>query len=196
MVKKNPADQYTAFPSYRTLQLSAREFTDEKIPGIPSFFPVTGKVSNDKNEPLAGATVTLKGTSKSVLTNEDGSFTIDAVKGNVLVISSVGYREMEVTVGDEGTPLNLTMVLNDNDLDEVVVIGYGTTKRRDLTGSIVSVKPKEITARPGPNPMESLQGRVAGLDITRTSGQPGAGINIQLRGTQIIHCQRQSIVYH
>jgi TonB-linked SusC/RagA family outer membrane protein len=64
------------------------------------------------------------------------------------------------------------------------VIGYGTTKRRDLTGAIVSVKPEEITARPGPNPMESLQGRVAGLDITRVSGQPGAPINIQLRGTR------------
>src|SRR4030095_1859737 len=71
-----------------------------------------------------------------------------------------------------------------NKLEEIVVVGYGTTKRRDLTGSIVSVKSEEITARPGPNPMESLQGRVAGLDITRSSGQPGAGINMQLRGTR------------
>jgi TonB-dependent SusC/RagA subfamily outer membrane receptor len=71
-----------------------------------------------------------------------------------------------------------------NKLEDVVVVGYGSTKRRDLTGAIVSVKSDEITARPGPNPMESLQGRVAGLDITRTSGQPGAGVNIQLRGTR------------
>jgi TonB-linked SusC/RagA family outer membrane protein len=167
-----------------TLQLSAKEIRHEKIPPVPSFFPVTGKISNDKNEPLAGATVSIKGTQKSVMTDQNGSFTIDAIKGDVLVISSVGYHELEVTVGDQGTSLNATLERNDQALDEVVVVGYGTSKRRDLTGSIVSVKSKEITARPGPNPMESLQGRVAGLDITRTSGQPGAGINIQLRGTR------------
>ncbi|MES2775555.1 MAG: TonB-dependent receptor [Bacteroidota bacterium] len=146
--------------------------------------PVTGTIHNDKNEPLAGATVTVKGTQNSVMTDTKGSFTIEAVKGNVLVISSVGFSDFEVTVGDQNTPLNITLEVSERALDEVVVVGYGTSKRRDLTGSIVSVKPKEITARPGPNAMESLQGRVAGLDITRTSGQPGAGVNIQLRGTR------------
>ena len=167
-----------------SLQLSAGEDTGEKMPTTSHFFPVTGKIINDKNEPLVGATVTVKGSKNSVITDLAGSFTIDAAKGDVLVISSVGYREMEVRVGDQGAVVNVTLELNDRSLDEVVVIGFGATKRRDLTGSIVSVKPKEITARPGPNPMESLQGRVAGLDITRTSGQPGAGVNIQLRGTR------------
>lgn len=167
-----------------SLRLSAGEGTPGHSRHLPPFFPVTGKIINDKNEPLAGATVSIKGTQQSVITDRNGSFIIDAVKGNVLVISSVGYREMEVTVGDEGTAVNVTLELIDRSLDEVVIIGYGATKRRDLTGSIVSVKPKEITARPGPNPMESLQGRVAGLDITRSSGQPGAGVNIELRGTR------------
>jgi TonB-linked SusC/RagA family outer membrane protein len=167
-----------------SLRLSAGEGTPGKVPHTPPFFPVTGKIINDKNEPLVGATVTVKGTRNSVVTDQSGTFRIEAEKGNVLVISSVGYREMEVSVGDQGDALNVTLELTDRSLDEVVVIGYGTTKRRDLTGSIVSVKPKEITARPGPNAMESLQGRVAGLDITRTSGQPGAGVNIQLRGTR------------
>src|SRR5258705_2432201 len=167
-----------------SLRLSAAEGTHEKMPHPPPLFPVTGKIINDKNEPLVGATVTVKGTRNSVVTNQTGSFTIEAEKGNVLVISSVGYREMEVKVGDQGTALNVALELINRSLDEVVVIGYGTTKRRDLTGSIVSIKSKEITARPGPNALESLQGRVAGLDITRTSGQPGAGVNIQLRGTR------------
>jgi len=171
-------------PIFISLQLSAEGGAHEKTPPLPSFFPVTGKIINNKNEPLAGATVTVKGTGNSVVTDQAGSFTIDAVKGNLLVISSVGYREIEVRVGDQGAALNVTLELVDRSLDEVVVVGYGTTKRRDLTGAISSVKPKEITARPGPNPMESLQGRVAGLDITRTSGQPGAGVNIQLRGTR------------
>lgn len=145
---------------------------------------VTGTIKTALGEPLTAATVTVKGTQKSVTAGENGSFTIDATKGNVLVISSVGYRSLEVKVSDAGKALNITLELADRSLDEVVVVGYGTTKRRDLTGSIVSIKPKEITARPGPNPMESLQGRVAGLDITRTSGQAGAGVNIQLRGTR------------
>lgn len=167
-----------------TLRLSAEEGTPDHRRPISSFFPVTGKITNNKNEPLVGATVTVKGTNKSVMTDQTGSFTIDAAKGDVLVVSSVGYGEVEVRVGDQGTAVNATLEVSDRSLDEVVIIGYGATKRRDLTGSIVSVKPKEITARPGPNAMESLQGRVAGLDITRTSGQPGAGVNIQLRGTR------------
>jgi outer membrane receptor protein involved in Fe transport len=145
---------------------------------------ITGSVKNQTGEPLARATVTLKGTQNTVVTDQNGSFTINAIKGNVLVISSVGYRDIEVKVGDQGMALNVTLNLTNNALDEVVVIGYGTTKRRDLTGAIVTVKPAEITARPGPNAMESLQGRVAGLDITRVSGQPGAGVNIQLRGSR------------
>ncbi len=145
---------------------------------------ITGSIKNAAGEPVPGATITVKGTANSAATSPAGLFTIDAVKGNVLVITSVGYRSTEVKVTDKGTALNLTLELADRSMDEVVVIGYGSTKKRDLTGSIVSIKPREITARPGPNAMESLQGRVAGLDITRTSGQPGAGVNIQLRGTR------------
>lgn len=166
------------------LQVRANERTNEKNAFIPAFFPVRGTIINDKKEPLGGATVTVKGTSNSVVTDQSGSFTINAVKGNVLVISSVGYQQLELKVGNEGVALNATLRLIDRALDEVVVIGYGTTKRSDLTGAVVSIKKEEITARPGPNPMESLQGRVAGLDITRSSGQPGAPVNMQLRGTR------------
>jgi TonB-linked SusC/RagA family outer membrane protein len=148
---------------------------------------VTGKVVQQNNEPLQGVTVNVKGTDRSTTTGSDGSFSITVPNDKViLVFSYVGYVSQEMSVFRPG-PYNVTMVPGTNKLDEVVVVGYGTTKRRDVTGSIVSVKPEEITARPGPNPMESLQGRVAGLDITRTSGQPGAGINIQLRGKRSIN---------
>lgn len=146
---------------------------------------LSGRVfSADDNEPLPGATVKVKGSSNSAVTDQNGSFIINAVKGDVLVISFIGYVETELRVVDENVALNIKLQPGDNSLNEVVVVGYGTTKRRDLTGSIVSVKPEEITARPGPNPMESLQGRVAGLDISRSSGQPGEGVNIQLRGNR------------
>lgn len=146
---------------------------------------VTGKVLHQQTkEPMQGVTVNVKGTGTSVITTADGSFSITVPDSRtVLVFTYVGFTTQELLPGKTGA-LSIEMVPGENKLDEVIVVGYGTTKRRDLTGAIVSVKPDEITARPGPNPMESLQGRVAGMDITRTSGQPGAGINIQLRGTR------------
>lgn len=148
---------------------------------------VTGKVVQQQtNEPLQGVTVNVKGTDRSTTTGADGSFSINVPDNkSVLVFSYVGFISQELGTSQSG-PFTVVMLPGSNKLDEVVVIGYGSTKRRDLTGAIVSVKPDEIVARPGPNPMESLQGRVAGLDITRTSGQPGASINIQLRGNRSI----------
>jgi TonB-linked SusC/RagA family outer membrane protein len=146
---------------------------------------VTGKVVHQQtNEPMQGVTVSVKGTTRSTLTGVDGSFSI-SVPGNqsVLIFSNVGFASREVVMDQSGS-YNVALTPGENKLDEVVVIGFGATKRRDLTGSVVSIKPAEITARPGPNPMESLQGRVAGLDITRSSGQPGAPVNLQLRGTR------------
>ena len=146
---------------------------------------VTGKVVHQQtNEPLQGVTVNVKGTNRSTSTGADGSFSISVPNNQaVLVFSSVGFASQEMAADRSGS-YTVAMTPGANKLDEIVVVGYGTTKRRDVTGAIVSVKPEEITARPGPNPMESLQGRVAGLDITRSSGQPGAAINIQLRGTR------------
>jgi TonB-linked SusC/RagA family outer membrane protein len=146
---------------------------------------VTGKVIHQQtNEPIQGVTVNVKGTDNSTSTGSDGSFSISVPNNQaVLVFSYVGFASQEIGLARPG-PYTIAMTPGTNKLDEVVVVGYGTSKRRDLTGAIVSVKSEEITARPGPNPMESLQGRVAGLDITRSSGQPGAEINIQLRGTR------------
>ena len=146
---------------------------------------VIGKVIHQQTkEPMQGVTVNVKGTDRSTVTGADGNFSISVPNNQaVLVFSYVGFASQEIVLKGSGD-YTVTMTPGENKLDEVVVVGYGTTKRRDLTGAIVSVKPAEITSRPGPNPMESLQGRVAGLDITRTSGQPGAPLNIQLRGTR------------
>jgi TonB-linked SusC/RagA family outer membrane protein len=146
---------------------------------------VTGKVIHQQtNEPMQAVTVNVKGTDISTSTGADGSFSISVPNNQaILVFSYVGFASQEMGLARPG-PYTVAMMPGTNKLDEVVVVGYGTSKRRDLTGAIVSIKSEEITARPGPNPMESLQGRVAGLDITRSSGQPGAGVNMQLRGTR------------
>ena len=155
------------------------------ISAIAQSKTVTGKITDQSTgRPIEGVDITVKGTTTTVVTNAEGSFSISIPSNeSVLVISYVGYGTQEITVGAQST-ISISMSNTQKKLDEIVVIGYGSIKRRDLTGAITSVKPDEITARPGPNPMESLQGRVAGLDITRTSGQPGAPVNIQLRGTR------------
>ncbi|MGN6181824.1 MAG: SusC/RagA family TonB-linked outer membrane protein, partial [Mucilaginibacter sp.] len=145
---------------------------------------VKGTVTDNKGEPIPGATVRDKNTGKAVATNLNGQFTISAASSSdVLVISFIGLKTQEVALNNQ-TNIKVILEPATSDLDEVVVVGYGTQKKRDLTGAVSTVKPAEITARPGPDPMESLQGRVPGLDITRTSGQAGAGVNIQLRGNR------------
>lgn len=145
---------------------------------------VKGIVTDSKGLPIPGATVKDKNTGKSVAANVNGAFTITAASGSdVLVISFIGYKTQEVAVNNR-TNITISLTEVNLDLNEVVVVGFGTTKKRDLTGSVASVKSEDIVARPGPDPMESLQGRVPGLDITRSSGQAGAGVNIQLRGNR------------
>lgn len=145
---------------------------------------IKGTVVDSKGAPIPGANIKVKNNPNAVATNANGEFTITAASGSdVLVVSFIGYKTQEVPVNNQ-TSIKITLEELNSELNEVVVIGFGTQRKRDLTGSIVSIEAEEITARPGPDPMESLQGRVPGLDITRTSGQAGAGVNIQLRGNR------------
>ncbi len=147
-----------------------------------STLKISGRVTNN-GEPLPGANIILKGTKTKTSTDLNGRFSIQAPLNSVLQISFIGMDTRDITV-KSAAALNIELKTQGLAMDEVVVVGFGVSKKRDLTGSVVSVKSDEITARPGPNPMESLQGRVAGLDITRSSGQAGAGVNLQLRGTR------------
>ncbi|MFT4095067.1 MAG: TonB-dependent receptor [Niabella sp.] len=144
---------------------------------------ITGTVTDITGVPLVNVSVSVKGSQVGTVTDAAGRFSVNADQGDTLVISNVGYETQEIVMG---AAIDLKIILKavDAKMDEVVVIGYGISKRRDLTGAVVSVKSEDITARPGPNPMEALQGKVAGLDITRSSGQAGAGVNMQLRGNR------------
>tara|TARA_R110002049_G_scaffold211595_1_gene382547 strand:+ start:2179 stop:5232 length:3054 start_codon:yes stop_codon:yes gene_type:complete len=140
---------------------------------------VSGTVIAD-GQPLPGATVLLKGTSQGTSTDFDGNFSIVADAQSILVISYIGYSTKEVRVGNQ-TQINVTLE-QDNKLDEVVIIGYGTQRKSDLTGSVSSVSAEDITAVPVSRVDQALQGRAAGVQVTQTSGAPGAGTSIRIRG--------------
>ncbi|WP_394707692.1 SusC/RagA family TonB-linked outer membrane protein [uncultured Bacteroides sp.] len=145
---------------------------------------VRGIIIDERGEPLIGVSVLVKGTSSGTITDINGQFSLKLTNGNKeLVISYIGYHTQTIEVGAK-TSFSIQMKPDTKTLDEVVVIGYGTVKKRDLTGAVTSIKSSDITQTPASNPMEALQGKVAGLDITKSSGQAGSGVNIQLRGTR------------
>nr|WP_297915427.1 TonB-dependent receptor [uncultured Allomuricauda sp.] len=140
---------------------------------------ITGTVS-DSDGPLAGASVVVKGTINGVSTDFDGNFSIEAGPSDVLLISYIGYTPKEIPVGDQ-TQIDVNLEAG-NKLDEVVVIGYGTQRKSDLTGSVSSVSSEEITQIPTSRVDQVLQGRAAGVQVTQASGAPGAGTAIRVRG--------------
>ena len=144
--------------------------------------PVKGTILDEFGEPMIGVSVVIKGSSTGTITNLDGEFTLDAPADATLHISYIGYLAQDVKASAQ--PLRIVLQPDNQMLDEVVVIGYGTVKKRDLTGAVSSVKTEDLTIAPVSNPLEALQGQVAGLDITRSSGAAGSGVSIQLRGTR------------
>lgn len=146
---------------------------------------VTGTVTDANGEPVIGASVIVEGTTTGTTTGVDGQYSLSVPQKATLVVSYLGYKDQKIVVGNQ-TMVNVTMAEDAAALDEVVVIGYGTMKKRDLTGAVSSVKSDVVKLTPSSNPMESLQGRIAGLDITKSSGQAGSGVSMQLRGTRSI----------
>ncbi|MGV3559357.1 SusC/RagA family TonB-linked outer membrane protein [Larkinella arboricola] len=148
---------------------------------------VKGVVSDDKGNTLPGATVSVKGTTQGTTTDVEGRFSINMPDGNnVLVISFIGMKTQEVQVGNQ-TNLTITLVSNDQSLDEVVVIGYGTAKRSDVTSSITTVKAAELKDIPAAGVDQLLQGKAAGVTVTSNGGQPGGGVSVKVRGVTSIN---------
>ncbi|MEO5564306.1 MAG: TonB-dependent receptor [Chitinophagaceae bacterium] len=147
---------------------------------------VRGKITNDKGDPMAGVSIGVKGLKTGTTTSNDGSYEITVPdEGAVLVISFVGYATKEIKVGNQQN-ISIRLGLQDSQLSDVVVIGYGTVRKRDLTGSVVSLKGDDLKEVPSGNPLDAAQGKIAGADITRSSGQAGSGINIRIRGNRSI----------
>lgn len=144
---------------------------------------VTGVVTTDKDgKALSGVSVLVKGSASGASTNSEGAYSIKVPNGNVaLVFSFVGYSSQEVQVKNK-TVLDVTLNALNTALDEVVVIGYGTQKKKDMTGAVSSVKAKDLVISSGPEIGNMLKGKVAGLTIRQNSAQPGGGLDILVRG--------------
>lgn len=130
---------------------------------------------------MIGVSVLIKGTTQGTVTDLDGNFTLEISAGATLVISYVGYKTQEIKVGNQ-QKLSITVEADNKLLDEVVVVGYGVVKKSDLTGSVGSVKSETISAKGATSVVESLQGQVAGVNISQSSSRAGDGFNIQIRG--------------
>ena len=146
---------------------------------------VTGKVTGTNGEVVTGASVTVKGTSQGTLTDGKGQYSIPVTdKNTVLVFSSIGYSQVEQPVNGQAS-ININLAFAAASQESVVVIGYGTASKRDLTGSIVKISGKEVADKPNSNPIASLQSKVAGLSVVN-NGTPGASPDIRIRGTASI----------
>jgi TonB-linked SusC/RagA family outer membrane protein len=149
--------------------------------------PVTGKVVDSKGAGLPGVTVLVKGTTNGTSTGADGNFTIQAPENSVLVFSFVGYTKQELPVSGAASGLTVTLAESAQSLNDVVVIGYGTARKSDLTGAVASVNSAQLTQVATSDAVQALQGRVAGVEVTSNSGQPGSGTRIRVRGVGTIN---------
>jgi TonB-linked SusC/RagA family outer membrane protein len=149
----------------------------------PEKIPVTGKVVSDKGGPLGGATIRVKGTAIGIATDSTGAFTINVESGATLIVSFLGYQTVEIPVGGR-TSLNIVLQATTAELNEVVVVGYGSQKKIDLTGSVATLNgDKDLSWKPVGQVSEALQGTVSGLTVTQGSGQPGSDQGtIRIRG--------------
>ena len=141
---------------------------------------VTGKVVDEQNEPVVGATVQVEGTTNGTATNVDGQFTLEVNSGARLRFSYVGFKTLTIKAVNG---MKVTMQEDANTLNEVVTIGYGSVKRKDVTTAVSSVSTKDLEKRPIVSALQGMQGMAAGLQISQANGQPGASPTIRVRGT-------------
>ncbi|HWB93984.1 MAG TPA: SusC/RagA family TonB-linked outer membrane protein [Puia sp.] len=147
---------------------------------------ITGKITDDKGVPIQGATVAVKGSKAGVSTGTDGSFTLSVpTTATTIMVSSVGFASQEVSIAGQ-TFVTVSLVNSSQGLNEVVVVGYGTARKKDLTGSVSAVTAKDFNKGIVAAPDQLLTGKVAGLEVTVNSGQPGAATTVKIRGNNSI----------
>jgi len=164
----------------------------ELIPEIDK--TVRGKVTNEKGEPLVGVTILEKGKLNGTSTNEKGEFTLSLINEKAtLVITSTGYEGTEISVENKST-VKIKLISTAKTLDDIVVIGYGTVKKSDLTGSVSKVKLENAAQQTSSSYEQLLQGKASGVNITQNSGDPGSGITFNIRGTTSLGSNQPLIV--
>ncbi len=152
---------------------------------------VTGVVKDNMGEGVIGANVVVKGTTNGTITDFDGNFTLTANKGDIIVISFIGYQPQELPAA-----ANMNVILKDDSqlLDDVVVIGYGTVKKDDATGSVTAIKPDKISKGITTSPQDMITGKIAGVNVVSTGGTPGAGATIRVRGGSSLNASNDPLI--
>ncbi|MFN4000383.1 SusC/RagA family TonB-linked outer membrane protein [Algoriphagus sp.] len=153
---------------------------------------VTGTVSDETGSALPGVTILLKGTTTGTTTDLDGKYSISGPANGVLVFSFIGYNPIEETIGNRGQ-INVSLRPDLSDLEEVIVVGYGTVKKSQLTGAISSVGTKEIQELPITDARQALQGRAAGVDVTQAGSKPGSAPQVRIRGRRSFNASNEPL---
>ena len=155
---------------------------------------VAGRVtSRDNNEGLPGVTVLQKGSNNGVSSNTDGSFTLTVPAGSTLVFSAIGYITQELPVTGATSTISVVLATDAKSLDEVVVVGYGTQRKRDVTGSVSSISAQDVAETPITRADQIIQGRVSGVQVTQTNAEPGGNVSIRIRGTNSINAGNEPL---
>jgi TonB-linked SusC/RagA family outer membrane protein len=155
------------------------------VTGFAQDVPISGKVTDSKGAGLPGAAITVKGTSKGSNTDVEGNYQVSAPANSTLTFSSIGFETKEVVAGNKSV-INVSLSEDVKALEEVVVVGYGTVKKKDATGAVSVLGSKDFQKGIVTSPEQLMQGRVAGVQITQSSGEPGGGINVRIRGTSSV----------
>ena len=152
---------------------------------------VNGVVKDKTGETVIGASVVIKGTTVGTITDFDGNFSLQANKGDIIVISFIGYKTQELPA-----EANMNVIMSDDSelLDEVVVIGYGSVKKSDLSGSVVAIEAEEINRGAVTSPQELMQGKVPGLSVTSGDGGPGSGSTIRIRSGASLNASNDPLI--
>ncbi|WP_255501772.1 SusC/RagA family TonB-linked outer membrane protein [Olivibacter sp. SDN3] len=172
IVKEKPKIAETAFAEAQSLS-------------TPKQQTVSGVVTDSIGQTLSGVSVVVKSSGRGTSTDAEGRYAIDVAPGEILIFKSVGYVTQEITTESQ-TRLDLVLTAEFLGLDEVVVIGYGTVRKADLTGSVSQVKPEEIKSFPTANVLQALSGRAAGVQVRQASGAPGSTMDVRIRGNNSI----------
>ena len=151
---------------------------------------LSGSISSEDG-PLPGATIIIKGTNNGTTSDFDGNFLINANEGDILEISFVGFESQEVLVTNQNS-YNISMI-SDNELDEVVLTGYGVIKKSDVTGSMSSLDSDDFNEGIVSNIDQLIQGRVSGVQISQNDGEPGSGLSVNIRGSSSISASNQPL---
>lgn len=180
----------SVIPMMAEVSSDVRNFGTQLVTQVKS---VTGTIIDETGEPMIGVSVLVQGTTTGTVTDLDGKFVLEVPANATLVISYIGYKTQNIKVGSQHA-FAIKMESDNEVLDEVVVVGYGVVKKRDLTGSVSSVKAGDIQKTASSNVMQAMQAKVPGLDIQQSSGQAGSGININLRGNRSINADNSPLI--